>query len=101
MIGFKTIALIQSNKLFEGIDVLIRNARNKVSVYLNSESTLLYWSIGACINSELRQDIRLEYGARILATLWQQLTQKHSKGFSYSALTRMSKVAVVFNKETQ
>ncbi|MDD4177020.1 MAG: hypothetical protein PHY58_08020, partial [Bacteroidales bacterium] len=61
MIGFKTIALIQSNKLFEGIDVLIRNARNKVSVCLNSESTLLYWSIGDCINSELRQDIRLEY----------------------------------------
>jgi predicted nuclease of restriction endonuclease-like (RecB) superfamily len=99
MMNNDTIALMQSNKLFEGIDVLIRNARNKVSVYLNSESTLLYWSIGAYINDELKQEIRLEYGARILATLSQQLAQKHGRGFSYSALTRMSKVANIFAKE--
>ncbi|NOU45737.1 MAG: hypothetical protein HOO86_01600 [Bacteroidales bacterium] len=61
---------------------------------------MLYWNIGTYINHELKQEIRLEYGAKILATLSQQLTQKHGKGFSYSALTRMSKVAGVFDNET-
>jgi predicted nuclease of restriction endonuclease-like (RecB) superfamily len=100
LINKDSIALIHSNKLFEGIDVLIHNAKSKVSVYLNAETTLLYWSIGTYINQELKQEIRLEYGAKILATLSQQLTYKHGKGFTYSALTRMSKVAGVFDNET-
>jgi len=95
-----SIALIHSNKLFEGIDVLIQNAKRKVSVYLNTETTLLYWSIETFINQGLKQEIRLEYGAKILATLSQQLMQKHGKGFSYSALTRMSKAAGVFDNKT-
>ena len=95
------IAIIQeqSQRLFEGIDLLIENARKKVSVFLNTETTLLYWSVGYFINSELKTDDRLKYGAKILATLSQQLTTKHGKGYSYSALTRMSKVAAAFDKE--
>jgi predicted nuclease of restriction endonuclease-like (RecB) superfamily len=85
--------------LFNGIDRLIENARSKVSVMLNTETTLLYWSVGYYINSELKTEERLKYGAKILATLSQQLTSKHGKGFSYSALTRMSKVAEIFDTE--
>jgi predicted nuclease of restriction endonuclease-like (RecB) superfamily len=88
------------NLLFKGIDHLIENARNRVSILLNQEVTLLYWSVGYYINTEIKTDDRLEYGGKILATLSQLLTRKHGKGFSYSALTRMSKVATLFNKET-
>lgn len=63
--------------LFEGIDGLIEQARKKVSVYLNQETSLLYWAIGHFINSELKTDDRLQYGAKILATLSQQLSWSH------------------------
>jgi len=88
----------KSKLLFTGIDNLIENARKKVSVLLNRETTLLYWSVGHYINTELKAEDRLKYGAKILATLSQLLTQKYGKGYSYSALTRMSKVADVFDK---
>lgn len=88
-----------SKLLYVGINRLIENARNRGAVFLNAETTLLYWSIGNFINTELKETDRLEYGAKILATLSQQLAEKHGKGYSYSALTRMSKVALSFTKE--
>jgi len=73
-----TLATI-SNNLFNGINHLIENAQNRVAIFLNSETTLLYWSIGQYINTELKENERLKYGAKILATLSQQLTKKHGK----------------------
>ncbi len=97
----ETSLLIQEKSLvlFNAIDQLIESARSKVSAAINVETTMLYWSVGSFINSELKTEERLEYGAKILATLSQGLTIKHGKGFSYSALTRMSKVAEIFDKE--
>lgn len=85
--------------LFDGLDELISNARQKVAIYLNAESTLLYWSVGHYINTKLQHHSNEQYGKQILATLSQLLTQRHGKGFSYSAITRMIKVANVFDKE--
>jgi predicted nuclease of restriction endonuclease-like (RecB) superfamily len=81
------------NELFTGIVQLIEQAKQKVAVVLNTETTLLYWNIGHYINQNLKVNNRLEYGAKILATLSQQLTMHYGKGYSYSALTRMCKVA--------
>ena len=86
-----------SDNLFLGIVQLIEQAKHKVAVYLNTETTLLYWNIGQFINENLKEDTRLEYGGKILATLSQQLTNHLGKGYSYSALTRMCKVAHCFN----
>ena len=82
-----------SNPLIEKITKLVENTRNKVAVYLNSETAIMYWFIGNYIHSELKQKDKIKYGKQILATLSQELTQKLGKGFSYSALTRMVKVA--------
>jgi hypothetical protein len=75
-----------SNPLIEKIITLVENTRNKVAVYLNSETTIMYWFIGHYIHSELKQKDKIKYGKQILATLSQQLTQKLGKGFSYSIL---------------
>jgi hypothetical protein len=75
-----------SNPLIEKIITLVENTRNKVAVYLNSETTIMYWFIGYYIHSELKQKDKIKYGKQILATLSQQLTQKLGKGFSYSIL---------------
>ncbi len=88
---------IFSNELFTGIVQLIEQTKQKVAIVLNAETTLLYWNIGYYINENLKINNRLEYGAKILATLSQQLTAHFGKGYSYSALTRMCKVANCFD----
>ncbi|KAA6320540.1 hypothetical protein EZS27_029699, partial [termite gut metagenome] len=40
-----------------------------------------------------------QHGQQILATVSQQLTEKFGKGYTYSALTRMIKVAEAYNEE--
>jgi predicted nuclease of restriction endonuclease-like (RecB) superfamily len=89
-----------SNDLFAGIAQLIEQATQKVALVLNAETTLLYWNIGHCINENLKINNRLEYGAKILATLSQQLITHYGKGYSYSALPRMCKVANCIDKTT-
>lgn len=88
-----------SNELFDGITQLIRNSQTRVAVSLNTETTLLYWNIGNYINKNLKSSGRLDYGKKIVATLSQQLTHSFGKGYTYTALTRMCKVALVFDEQ--
>lgn len=88
-----------SNLILKGVQAIIDNARAKVAVFVNAKTTLLNWQIGNYINHELIQENRAEYGTRIIATLSQHLTMQYGKGYTYSALTRMCKVAKTFKKE--
>jgi predicted nuclease of restriction endonuclease-like (RecB) superfamily len=88
-----------SNQLLLGIARLIEQKGKNVAVYLNWEISQLYWSIGNYIISEIQYEIYSQHGQQILATLSQRLTEKFGKGYSYSALTRMMKVADVYNEE--
>jgi hypothetical protein len=92
----KELILRTSNELFAGVEQLIFSARKKVAISLNKETTLLYFNIGYYINTNLKENNQLPYGAKILATLSQLLTNSFGKGYSYSALTRMCKVANAF-----
>jgi hypothetical protein len=67
--------------LVERILALVYATRSKVAIYLNTETTLLYWSIGDFINTELKQKNQIQYGKQILVTLSQELTQNIGKGF--------------------
>lgn len=84
---------------FKGIEQLIETARRRVAVFVNAEPTMLYWQIGDYINKELLKEDRGSYGAKILATLSQDLMKTFGNGNSYSALTRMCKVAKSFDLE--
>ena len=95
----KAIILDIGKTLFEGITHLIDSTRKKVALNLNSETTFLYWGIGNYINTELKGKNKLSYGTKILATLSQQLTRAYGKGFTYTALTRMCKVASIIDKK--
>jgi hypothetical protein len=70
-----------SNELFTEIVQIIEQAKQKVAVVLNAETTLIYWNIGYYINENLKVNNRLEYGAKIIATLSQQLTMHYGKGY--------------------
>lgn len=82
-----------SEKFYTDIEHIIEKSARKVAVFLNAEITQLYWNIGNYILHEMAYDPYSQYGKNILATLSQKLTQKFGKGYSYSALTRMIKVA--------
>lgn len=88
-----------SHQLFEKIVALVEQSRSKAAVFLNAETTWLYWSIGHFISTELKQKGQISYGKQILVTLSQQLTEHLGKGFTYSSLTRMIKVAECFDRE--
>lgn len=90
------LILLTSKVLFAGVEQLIFSARKKVAISLNKETTILYFNIGYYINTNLKENNQLPYGAKILATLSQELTKSFGKGYSYSALTRMCKVANAF-----
>ncbi len=102
--NFKKINIEKTDKdnpiLFDGIKQLINNSVQQAAIYLNQTTNKLYWSIGNYILKELKHEVYSGYGKQIIATLSQQLTQTFGKGYSYSALTRMIKVADNYSHET-
>lgn len=88
-----------SNHLLNGISNIINVTRSRVAVYVNSQASMMFWHIGKFIITELNYETYSAYGDKILATLSQRLTEKYGKGYSYSALTRMIKVATIYNDE--
>ena len=88
-----------SNRLLQGIENLIEQTGRQVAVYLNTTISRLYWAIGNHIVAEIGYETYTDYGKQILATLSQRLTEKFGKGYTYSALTRMVKVAEAYPEE--
>ena len=91
--------LCEYSKLLLGIEKLIENTSKNAAIYLNVEISRTYWAIGNYIISEIKYEPYSKHGQEILATLSQELTQKYGKGYSYSALTRMIKVAQAYDKK--
>ena len=89
-----------SNSIYNGVSAIINNARQKVAVYVNSQANMMFWQIGNYIINELKYETYSSYGEKILATVSQRLTEQYGKGYSYSALTRMMKVATIYADET-
>jgi predicted nuclease of restriction endonuclease-like (RecB) superfamily len=81
--------------LYADVRLMIEEARQAVSRMVNTQLTMLHWKIGKRINEEVLKNERAEYGEAIVATLSRQLTGEFGKGFSVSALTRMS----IFQKQ--
>lgn len=69
----KNEALFHSESIFKGIEQIIENTRKHVVVDVNTETSFLYWQIGDFINKELLKESRGTYGAKILATVSQEL----------------------------
>ena len=96
----ETIAIEQvSDRLYKGVSDIIDNARQEVVVYVNKHSDLMFWHIGHYINEDMGYKQYSAYGSRILATLSQRLTARYGKGYTYTAVTRMMKVARFYSDE--
>ncbi|MDR2146504.1 MAG: PDDEXK nuclease domain-containing protein [Tannerella sp.] len=90
---------LATNHLLLGIETLIEKTGRNAAVYLNTEINRLYWSIGNYIITEIGFETYSQQGRQILATLSQRLTEKFGKGYTYSALTRMIKIAETYSEE--
>ena len=88
-----------SDSLYKGVSDIIDNARQEVVVYVNKHSDLMFWHIGHYINEDMGYKQYSAYGSKILATLSQRLTARYGKGYTYTAVTRMMKVARFYSEE--
>jgi hypothetical protein len=85
------------NQLYDDIIRLIEEARNFVANTSNATITLLYWKIGNCINSDLLDNQRAEYGKQIVSLLATQLQVQYGKrGFQERNIRRMMQFAELF-----
>lgn len=87
------------NDLYSSIKKLVDTSRATVAVSINSALCILNYSIGRHITQVIGYKAYDNYGRSILATLSQRLTTEYGRGFTYSALTRMVKVANTFESE--
>ena len=88
-----------SDNLYQGVVEIIDNARQEVVVYVNKHANMMFWHIGQYINEDLGYKKYSAYGDKILATLSQRLTARYGKGYTYTAVTRMMKVARLYHEE--
>lgn len=98
IIDTKTIELV-SDHLYQGVVDIINDAKRDVIVYVNKHANMMFWHIGHFINEDMGYQQYSAYGDKILATLSQRLTALYGKGYTYSAVTRMMKVARIYNEE--
>ena len=82
-----------STRITDGVGNIIEQSKRTIAVYLNSEVSMTYWKIGKYIAGELDAIGEEKYGAKIVATLSHQLSERYGKGYTRTAIIRMVKVA--------
>jgi len=83
--------------LLRDIRTLIQEARSRVAVQVNNETTLLYWNIGKRINGDVLDGKRADYGEQIVSTVSTQLQQEFGRrGFDQKSIRRMMQFASLF-----
>ena len=83
-----------SSKITQGVCHIIDEARQQVAIYVDAALTMTHWHVGAYVSSQLQAAEASKYGQKIVATVSQQLTLRYGRGYTYTALTRMVKVAM-------
>ena len=67
--------LIKSEQiLFEEISAMIEQSRRVIYAQASGASISLFWNIGRCVNSEVLQNKRADYGKKIVSQLATQLS---------------------------
>lgn len=86
-----------SDRLYQGVSEIIDDSMRQVAVYVNAQSSMTFWNVGTYITNDMNYQTYSAYGQKILATLSQRLMERYGKGYTYSALTRMMKVARIYS----
>ena len=82
--------------LLQDLQTLIENSRDRTAVAINSEMTVLYWSIGSRINTDILREERAEYGKRTIVGISESLVARFGKGWGVQQLRHCMKFAEVY-----
>ena len=82
--------------IVQGIAAIVSEARKQTVVLVNSTLNMMYWRVGKYLIDELHYETYGQYGKSILQSIASQLTEMFGRGFNYTALTRMMKVATIY-----
>lgn len=85
-----------NNNLFSEIKNLIEEAKQNLATTVNATTTVLYWNVGAKINSGILGNKRAEYGKEVVKSLARQLTLEYGKGWSEQQLRHCLRIAETF-----
>ena len=85
--------------LVSEIKQLIENSKSNVAVTVNSEMSLLYWTIGKRIKEELDNNGGTVYGKNIVQSISYNLVMEYGSSLSEKNLRRMIQFAEVFREE--
>lgn len=78
------------------IKVLIEASRQNVAITVNSEITLLYWTIGKRINDEVLGNSRAAYGKKVIVLLSRQLISAYGQSWGEKHLRKCMQFAQSF-----
>lgn len=91
--------LFESPALLTNVRQLIEQSRLRVASVVNSEISMLYWSVGKLISEDILKNERAEYGKQVVASLSQQLTLIYGKGWSEKQLRHCMRFFQVFQEK--
>jgi len=94
-----TTPITTQTDFYRDIKALLHSARNKVYQTINQTMTQTYWEIGRrIVEQEQQGHARAQYGAMLIKTLSQELSQEFGKGFSVDNLKNMRRFYQCFPK---
>lgn len=85
--------------LYKEIRGLIVAARTRVAVAVNAELSMLYWSVGKRINSDVLDGGRAEYGKQVIPRLAVKLSEEFGPAWNEKQLRRMMQFASRYPKK--
>jgi predicted nuclease of restriction endonuclease-like (RecB) superfamily len=92
----KQAPMPDENALFAEISALIEQNRRAIYTHASGTTVLLFWEIGRCINKDVLENKRADYGKQIVSRLATQLAEKYGRSFEVRNLRRMMQVAEQF-----
>lgn len=84
------------NEIVQELSQLIDAARSYVATTVNEALTSLYWTIGHRVRTEILDERRAAYGAKIVSAVGRQLAEFDGRGFDEKSLRPMIRFAETF-----
>jgi hypothetical protein len=91
---------IEVKELYNSISQLIIQAKTRVAITANAETTILNWKVGVFINDFVLEHNRAEYGKEIIANISLLLTQNIGSGWSSKHLFHCLRSAETIKLDT-
>ena len=77
------------NNIYNEIVGLITKKKDALRYVVNDTMISLYWGIGECLNNEILNNEKPEYGKKLVIEISKRLAEEYGKGFNRASVFRM------------